>query len=1028
MAERDREGSRPDPTFELLHDSPLFDVEWYALRTGAEGDRAALVRHYLDTPVRERISPQPLFDPDWFRDAASFEVPGQKDPFVVYLRRRAFGVPTHPLFSTVHYRRTVEGAKEHPHGPIGHYVEIGAPAGVPGNRFLEVDRAGPTPELRTWLLERHRALAEQSRREALPRVPRRALRRAQPTPQRVDAPVDVVLTPGQRADHLRTTLLSLQAQSHDRWHLVVLDDETPADVLAAVDACVAPGSRTLVDVAGRGGAEGVEEALRHGAGTYVAFLTAGDTWAPDRLARLVETAEREGSPAVADVLRVVREDGTDYLSRAGIRADVPTQRSGVASERLLLRRAALDEVGLDLGVPAAWEFALLARLARRDGVPLVASVGVTRHLSAWREARWLPGPRRPVLDPREVAAWADVVLNDLLVDWGDESRVVRDPGVVSVVVPTHADWQMTTVAVEKVVEHGAPDGRRLQVVVVDNGNPPEAAVMLDFLALRFAEVEVDHRITNLNYALGNNVAVPRLQGETVVFLNNDTEVQAGWLAPLLDALEDDETLGAQPLLLYPDGSVQCAGIAFPSTGGLAHGFLTGFPAEDAAGVQELPFRAVTGACLAMRTADVVALRGFDPVFTNGMEDVDLCLRAAERRPGRFTVRPEAIVVHHESRTPGRHRHHRVNRRVFLDRWQGRLPQDDVALWATRGLDVVGHAVSAHQQRDRNLAVAEPVLVRPPLTVREGLPALRWAIKNPAPAGEPGEKWGDTHFARSLAVALGDLGQTVVVDRRDAFERTTGRHDDVNLVLRGLAPFWPTPENVTLGWVISHPEQLSATEAASYDRVLAASVPWAQEQSRRWGFAVEPLLQATDADLFHPDRATPDTGHPVLFVGSARNEYRPLVRQAVEQGLPLSVYGTEWERILPRRFLKGTYVPNAELAAAYRSAGVVLNDHWDDMRRDGFVSNRLFDAVASGARVLSDEVTGLAELFDRSVQVVRTPEDLVRLSSMADPDTVFGDDEERRRVADRVRREHSFTARARRLVEVAVEARRERGFT
>jgi len=145
-------------------------------------------------------------------------------------------------------------------------------------------------------------------------------------------------------------------------------------------------------------------------------------------------------------------------------------------------------------------------------------------------------------------------------------------------------------------------------------------------------------------------------------------------------------------------------------------------------------------------------------------------------------------------------------------------------------------------------------------------------------------------------------------------------------------------------------------------------------------------------------------------------------------LALSVYGARWDRFIPRRHIKGRYLDNAELGVAYRNAGIVLNDHWDDMREQGFVSNRLFDAVASGARVVSDEVAGLEELFGRSVQVYRTAEDLVRLANMYEPDEVFGDDAERRAVAERVHREHSFHARAERLVEIAVEARKRRGFT
>jgi spore maturation protein CgeB len=188
-----------------------------------------------------------------------------------------------------------------------------------------------------------------------------------------------------------------------------------------------------------------------------------------------------------------------------------------------------------------------------------------------------------------------------------------------------------------------------------------------------------------------------------------------------------------------------------------------------------------------------------------------------------------------------------------------------------------------------------------------------------------------------------------------------------------------------------------------------------------------MLQATDHTRFHPGLAAPDTGHPVLFVGSSRRQQRPLVRDAVEANLLLSVYGTEWNGMIPPRFVKAQYLDNREVGAAYRAAGVVLNDHWQDMRLDGFLSNRLFDAAAAGARIITDDVAGLGDIFGRSVQVAHTADDLVRLSTLSDPDAVFGDDVERRAVAARIHAEHSFAARAERLVQAAVELHRARGF-
>jgi GT2 family glycosyltransferase len=763
------------------------------------------------------------------------------------------------------------------------------------------------------------------------------------------------------------------------------DDELRAVSLASVE------NQTLTDWE-------VVTDLATARGEYVAFLDAGDSWVPDRLERLVAL----GRPFVADELEGERGNGEKVV----LRSPAPE----IEPARLVVRREALlERGGIDPTVRPAWVLDLLLRHPdlRVEPVPVV---GVRRRF---------PDRRRAVRPP--VGDWRRVVLNRHLVDWAALAERTPRPGLTSVIIPTYEDSELTTACVDSLT---ASEGD-LEVIVWDNGSSPDVAAALDRLA--GDRVQVHRSEENHGFALGNNLALAHATGDVVVFLNNDTTVGPGWLAPLRDALDDDDVLGVQPLLLYPSGAIQSTGVAFPTCGGLPHAFLQGFPVEDAYGVEGLRFHAITGAALALRYADAVALRGFDPVFTNGMEDIDLCHRLAQRRTGHFRVVGTAPVVHHESRTPGRYDKHLVNRRIYLDRWQREVvPRDDASLWATRGLRVVDHEIGpARHGEPPRLRVPRPVLVREArLEVTESR-RLRWAIKNPAPAGPGGERWGDTPFAAALATALRDHGQEVVVDRRPEWDRATGRHDDVVLVLRGLVRHDPSPEQVSLLWVISHPELVTADEAQAYDRVLAAGPPWAERRARDWGLAIEPLLQATDPERFHPGAGTPDAGEPVLFVGNSRRYLRPVVRDALDAGLPLAVYGDLWSGLVPDEVIRGRSVPNDALAAAYGSAGVVLNDHHDAMRVDGFVSNRLFDAVASSARVITDPVDGLAGLFGPSVQVYETSEDLRRLATLADPDAVFGDLAARRAAADRVRAEHSFAARAQRLVEVALEARARR---
>jgi O-antigen biosynthesis protein len=307
--------------------------------------------------------------------------------------------------------------------------------------------------------------------------------------------------------------------------------------------------------------------------------------------------------------------------------------------------------------------------------------------------------------------------------------------------------------------------------------------------------------------------------------------------------------------------------------------------------------------------------------------------------------------------------------------------------------------------------------------RRGAQPMRWSVVISAPKGDAGTQWGDTWFASDLVEALQRAGEDARVVFRGGATVEAREYDDVVLVLRGLRRFVPRRGGATwMLWVISHPELVESDEPAQYDAVFAASHHWRRAQSDEFGVPVTPLLQATNPERFRPDAAEPDTGEPVLFAGSTRGEFRPAVRAAVAAGIDVSVYGVGWEEFLPPERIRGEFIANDRLPAAYASAGVVLNDHWTDMANDGFLSNRLFDVAACGSRLLTDPATGLHDVFG---DAVRTYGDQAELAAAltGDRDVVFPDRSARLELAERVRREHSFDARAAVLIE---RARRLRG--
>lgn len=196
----------------------------------------------------------------------------------------------------------------------------------------------------------------------------------------------------------------------------------------------------------------------------------------------------------------------------------------------------------------------------------------------------------------------------------------------------------------------------LQIVIVDNGSDEEDAVAL----LRQADEDgaiVLRRPGKFNFSALNNQAVEHARGDLLCFLNNDVEtLSSDWLETLAVQAVRDEIGAVGARLLYPDGSIQHAGVVIGMGGAAGHAHrgeradLPGFFKRT-----HLPQQvsAVTAACLVVSRAKFQAVGGFDEhAFPVAFNDVDLCLRLNERGWQSF-YEPRATLVHHESKSRGR---------------------------------------------------------------------------------------------------------------------------------------------------------------------------------------------------------------------------------------------------------------------------------------------------------------------------------------------------------------------------------------
>ncbi|NOY49021.1 MAG: glycosyltransferase family 2 protein [Chlorobi bacterium] len=125
-----------------------------------------------------------------------------------------------------------------------------------------------------------------------------------------------------------------------------------------------------------------------------------------------------------------------------------------------------------------------------------------------------------------------------------EKKAIRLP-LVSVVTVNYNQTEVTAEFLRSMEKISYP---RTEVFVVDNASPIDDS---DRLKLDFPYIRLIKSDKNLGFAGGNNLALPYCKGKHVLFINNDTEVDPGFLEPLVDVLENDTSIAmVSPKIQY----------------------------------------------------------------------------------------------------------------------------------------------------------------------------------------------------------------------------------------------------------------------------------------------------------------------------------------------------------------------------------------------------------------------------------------------------------------------------------------------
>ncbi len=465
---------------------------------------------------------------------------------------------------------------------------------------------------------------------------------------------------------LRETVASVIQQVYKDWELVIVDDGSPSPELHSYLKSLSSDGRVVIKLnrKNQGIAGATNDAIKLTSGEYIAFLDHDDELTTDALFHVVKTLNNHPNA------KWLYSD-EDKIDSAGSRTD-PYFKPDFAQHFLMSQMYTChlsvyekkfgEQLGwLRSGYDGSQDYDLALRAAEKT-----TPIHIPNILYHWRK---MEGSTAQSQHEKPYAHKASLdAINDALKrrGLGGSAEVGLRAGtfrvryqtssqtLVSIIIPTRNQVKLLRSCIESIL--GKTKHKAFEVLVLDNQSDESAAQSYLKKIAQHPKVTVLPYDQPFNFSAINNFGAKHANGEFLLFLNNDTEVINGeWLSAMLELAQLDDVAAVGAKLLYPNNTIQHAGIIL-GIGGIA-GHSHKYVPDDNPGyfsqkdlIRE--YSAITAGCLMISKKKFESVSGFDEEFVVAFNDVDLCLRLGKK--GYLNLyTPYARLYHHESVSVGR---------------------------------------------------------------------------------------------------------------------------------------------------------------------------------------------------------------------------------------------------------------------------------------------------------------------------------------------------------------------------------------